>query len=208
VEILKNTRACMPLHTASALLPSFAGDDEDPAAGRERAAWPSSGWLRMSDDEKSTTEAPRKKKRSKLWLLAPAVLLLAGVPAGAYVWMHRGAAAGSGGAEAPKPDHSGVLPLDPFTVNLADKDSPRFLRVTMQLVIEDGEAIEDLKKNALKLARLRSDLLEFLAQQVSEHLVSPDGKTELKRAIAQRASAVLQPLKVTDVFLSDFVVQF
>jgi flagellar FliL protein len=159
----------------------------------------------MSDDEK-VAEAPKRKKRSKVMLLAPIVLLLAGVPGGAYWWMHRHA--GGGAPDAPKPDHSGVLPLDPFTVNLADKESPRFLRITMSLVLEDGEAIEDLKKNALKLARVRSELLELLTQQTSDRLVAPDGKNELKRAIATHASTVLQPLKVTDVLLADFVVQF
>jgi flagellar FliL protein len=167
----------------------------------------------MSDSEKPK-EAPAKKKRSKLLLLAPLVLVLAGVPAGAYFWMQRkaGAAAdkkeGGGEHEAAKPDHGGVMPMDPFTVNLADKDSPRFLRITMALVIDDKDAIEELQKDALKQARLRSALLEFLAQQMAEHLTSPDGKAELKHAIAERATDALKPLKVTDVLFSDFVVQF
>jgi flagellar FliL protein len=167
----------------------------------------------MSDAEK-TTEAPKKKKRSKLLLLAPLVLLLAGVPAGAYFWMqHKAAAAakaeGGGKAEEPaKPDNSGVMPLEPFTVNLADKDSPRFLRITITLVIDQKDEIEEVRKDALKQARLRSSMLELLAQQIAEHLTSPDGKNELKHAIAERATDALKPLKVTDVLFSDFVVQF
>jgi flagellar FliL protein len=164
----------------------------------------------MSDSEKPK-EAPAKKKRSKLVLLAPLVLVLAGVPAGAYVWMQRKAAAADkkdGGGEAAKPDHGGVMSLDPFTVNLADKDTPRFLRITMSLVIDDKDAIEELRKDSLKQARLRSALLELLAQQLAEHLTSPDGKAELKHAIAERATDALKPLKVTDVLFADFVVQF
>jgi flagellar protein FliL len=174
----------MALHTASALLLARRG---------------------MSDEEKAT-EAPRKKRRSKLLLFAPIVLLLAGVPAGAYVWMQHRSANGNGAVA--KPDHSGVLPLDPFTVNLADKDSPRFLRITMSLVVDDRDQVEDLRKDALKQARLRSELLELLTQQTADTLVSPDGKNKLKQAIAQRAAGILQPLKVTDVLLADFVVQF
>lgn len=165
----------------------------------------------MSDSEKTTTEAaPKKKKRSKLILLAPLVLLLAGVPAGAYFWMHRAAAAkeGEGGKEPVKPDNSGVMTMDPFTVNLADKESPRFLRITIGLVVDDKEVIEELKKDSLKQARLRSTMLELLAQQTAEHLTSPEGKNELKHAIAERATDALKPLKVTDVLFSDFVVQF
>jgi len=67
---------------------------------------------------------------------------------------------------------------------------------------------EELKKDALKQAQLRSSLLELLTQQLAEHLNSPEGKAELKKAIAARASESLKPLKVTDVLFSDFVVQF
>jgi flagellar FliL protein len=170
----------------------------------------------MSDSEKTpTTEAPKKKKRSKLILLAPLVLVLAGVPAGAYFWMqHRNAAAAKaeGGGEKKEEAHedknSGVMTLDPFTVNLADKDSPRFLRLTVALVLNEKEPIEELKKDALKQARLRSQLLELLTQQEAEHLNSVAGKNELKKAIAERAGEILKPLKVTDVLFSDFVVQF
>jgi len=157
----------------------------------------------MSDDEKASGESPRKKRRSR-WILAPLVLLLCGAP-GAYYWaQHAKGAAGDGSRN----EHSGVLPLDPFTVNLADKEASRFLRITMALVINDADQLDDLKKDALKLARVRSELLELLTQQTSDHLVSSEGKVELKHAIAQRASAALQPLKVTDVLFADFVVQF
>jgi flagellar FliL protein len=161
-------------------------------------------------DEKTPETAPKKKRRKLLWL-APLVLLLAGVPAGAYFWMHRAAVnagEGGGGKEPAKPDHSGVMPIEPFTVNLADKDTPRFLRITMSLVIDNKDEIEELRKDALKQARLRSSLLELLTQQLADHLTSPDGKTELKHAIAERATDALKPLKVTDVLFSDFVVQF
>jgi flagellar FliL protein len=154
----------------------------------------------MSDDEK-VSEAPKKKRRS--WMLVPLVLVLCGAP-GAYFWAQHSKASG-GDAKA---EHSGVLPLDPFTVNLADKEASRFLRITMSLVVNDSDQLDDLRKDALKLARVRSELLELLTQQTSDHLVSTDGKAQLKHAIAQKASAALQPLKVTDVLFSDFVVQF
>ncbi len=155
----------------------------------------------MSDDEK-VSEAPKKKRRT--WMLVPLVLVLCGAP-GAYFWAQHSKASGGGDAKA---DHSGVLPLDPFTVNLADKEASRFLRITMSLVVNDSDQLDDLRKDALKLARVRSELLELLTQQTSDHLVSADGKAQLKHAIAQKASAALQPLKVTDVLFSDFVVQF
>jgi flagellar FliL protein len=159
----------------------------------------------MSDDEK-VVESPKKKRRGWMFLV-PLVLVLAGAP-GAYFWAQHSKASGGSGGDAAKADHSGALPLDPFTVNLADKEASRFLRITISLVVNDAEQLDDLRKDSLKLARVRSELLELLTQQTSDKLVSKEGKDELKRAIAQRAATTLQPLKVTDVLFSDFVVQF
>jgi flagellar basal body-associated protein FliL len=102
----------------------------------------------------------------------------------------------------------GALPLAPFTVNLADTDSSRFLRVSMQLVIDDEAQVKKVEVDPLRAAQVRSAVLELLTQQTAESLNTPEGKTALKHAIITRASAALQPAKVTDVLFSDFVIQF
>ena len=54
---------------------------------------------------------------------------------------------------------------------------------------------------------MRSAILEVLTTKTSDTLVTADGKTALKEAIAKRSSEVLE-LEVTDVLFTDFVVQF
>jgi flagellar FliL protein len=102
----------------------------------------------------------------------------------------------------------GALPLAPFTVNLADTDSSRFLRVSMQLVVDDESQVTKIEADALRGAQVRSVVLELLTQQTAESLNTPEGKHALKAAIMTRASVALQPAKVTDVLFSDFVIQF
>jgi flagellar FliL protein len=102
----------------------------------------------------------------------------------------------------------GVVGFEPFVVNLADEGGGRFLRATVQLVVPDAEAAKEITENAVQMVRLRSNLLELLAEQTSDTLVTAEGKTALKDAIAERAAAVLSPHQVSDVLFSDFLVQF
>lgn len=102
----------------------------------------------------------------------------------------------------------GTLALAPFTVNLADTDASRFLRVSIQLVVDDEREVKRIEVDTLRQARVRSAVLELLTQQSADRLNTPEGKRELKQAIITRATTALQPAKVTDVLFADFVIQF
>ena len=117
---------------------------------------------------------------------------------------HDASAGGHGAVNA----ESGVLALEQFTVNLADEEASRFLRATVHLVIDKGDAVKEIEEDKLKLIRVRSSVLELLTMQTSARVTTTEGKTELKHAIAARTSDILKPIKVIDVLFSDFVVQF
>jgi flagellar FliL protein len=146
------------------------------------------------------------------------LLLLAGAAGGAWWWFSRNAAAHAATADAGQLDaaaaaeedlsNSGVLALEPFLVNLADADSPRFLRATLGLVIADKQHAAHLAEDVVARARIRSAVLELLATQTSAQLVTPEGKTALKKAILASAAAIVTEAKVVDVLFSEFVVQF
>jgi flagellar protein FliL len=151
-------------------------------------------------------DGPKKKKKPIVLILLVALLVLGGGGgAGAYFYLKRG----STPAPPPPPD-PGILALDSFVVNLADPGGQRFVRVTLRLVLEDKEHAEELKEDELPRARARSAILEVLAQQTAAHLVTPQGKDELKKLIAERVSHALEHehAKVIDVLFTEFVVQF
>ena len=52
----------------------------------------------------------------------------------------------------------------------------------------------------------RSAILELLTTKTAEELMTADGKTALKKEIAERASKAFR-FKVNDVLLAEFVVQ-
>jgi flagellar FliL protein len=140
-------------------------------------------------------------------MLAVLFVVLGGGGAGGYWYTHR-AAPQSGPKPEPKPPKPGVVDMDPFVVNLADESGNRFLRVNMKLLTWDEDQAAELKEDPVIAARIRSAILELLSLQHAAPLVTPEGKEELKKAIAERATETVgEELKVTDVLFVEFVVQ-
>lgn len=174
----------------------------------------------MSADAAAAAEkpAPARKGSALKWVvIAVAVLLLAGGGGGAYWFFvlrpQAVQAAGAEGAAPTKEDEHGeggvALKFDPFVVNLADPGGTRYLRVGLSLVVDGDEATaKELETGKVKLLRIRSAVLELLSQQISDQVVTAEGKQALKHAIEEQAKAVLAPMEVTDVLFTEFVVQF
>ena len=154
--------------------------------------------------------AAPKKSRGLLLIVAAVVVLLLGGGGAYWMLVVRAAAPADTAKKAAEPAKpgGGIVPLDAFVVNLADPGGERYLRVTLSLVVADEEKAKELGEDAVTKARIRSAVLELLAQQVSDTLVTPDGKTSLKKAIAAQVSQAVPGLQVSDVLFSEFVVQF
>lgn len=162
------------------------------------------------DKDKAKDKAPAKKGgKSKLLLFAlVGVVVLGGGGVGAFFMMRRGASEAKPVEKKVEANKGGVVSFEPFVVNLADGGGSRFLRLTVRLVIDEAEEAEKISKSEVMVARTRSAILELLTEQTSDKLVTSEGKTELKKAILEHASHVVEPAKVSDVLFSDFVVQF
>jgi flagellar protein FliL len=174
-------------------------------------------------DTSATPAAPAPPKKSGLvkWIVIGilAVLLLGGGGSAAWWFLLRtpSATADESDGESDKADDkptekaptgAGLVAMDQFLVNLADKDATRYVRVKLGLVVETKKEGDELSKEEVVKARLRSAILEVLAMQTSDKLVTPEGKAELKKVIAERTNAALGGKKVLDVLFTDFVVQF
>lgn len=158
----------------------------------------------------SDTNAPASKKKGGfLKLLVIVVLAVAAGGGGAYFYFMKAAPAHAKEAAEPEPPPpTGIVALEPFVVNLADTGATRFLRVTLSLVVPDEVQAKEIEEHAIEKARVRSAILELLAEQHAEKLVTPEGKEELKKTIAERIQHAAHELKVVDVLFSEFVIQF
>jgi flagellar FliL protein len=98
-----------------------------------------------------------------------------------------------------------VLVLDPFLVNLSDPDGNSYLRLALALRLQNGNA-KGTDTTSEKV-ELRDTILDVLARQSSEELLSPNGKEILKKQIMQAFSTHNEQEKVVSVYFTEVLVQ-
>jgi flagellar protein FliL len=89
------------------------------------------------------------------------------------------------------------LPLDLFTVNLADRDAERYAQVGITLELADTKVSDQLKAY---MPAVRNDILMVLAHKTASELQERAGKLELAREVRR---AALKPLDDSDDSDSD-----
>lgn len=101
----------------------------------------------------------------------------------------------------------GLVKMDPFIVNLADEGGKRFLRASIQLVVEDEAEAKEFEEKPVLTMGARSAIVNTLTTQTAESLGTPEGKEELRMLLKEHVSEALK-VEIVDVLLSDFVVQY
>jgi flagellar FliL protein len=85
----------------------------------------------------------------------------------------------------PKSDHPPTfVPLDPFTVNLADKDVDRFAQIGITLEVHDPKFAEQIKAY---MPAIRSNVLMVLSHKTAAELLTREGKEKLAKDIMREA---------------------
>ena len=96
------------------------------------------------------------------------------------------------------------MPLEPFLVNLADKESRRYLKLKVELEVNNEETAKELEKS---MPRMRDALILLLSSKTYLDLASSQGKQQLKQEIKQKVTALPGGSKISDVFFTEFVAQ-
>jgi len=76
------------------------------------------------------------------------------------------------------------LPVDPFTVNLADKDVDRYAQVAVTLEVVDQKTADLLKSY---MPAIRSGVLMVLSHKTATELLTKEGKERLQKEIQAEA---------------------
>ena len=76
------------------------------------------------------------------------------------------------------------VPLDPFTVNLADKEVDRFAQIGITLEVADPKFADQLKAY---MPAIRNNVLIVLSHKTSAELLSGEGKEKLAREIRRES---------------------
>jgi flagellar FliL protein len=121
------------------------------------------------------------------------------------------------------------VPLEPFTVNLADRDADRYAQIAVTLELAEPQVAESIKAF---MPAIRNHILMTLAHKTARELMERDGKERLAQDIrrdaargmgmtvpalaadakgddgARKRPRVAEPeLPVTAVYFSTFIVQ-
>lgn len=80
------------------------------------------------------------------------------------------------------------VPLDPFVVNLADRDTERFAQVGITLQIDDPKVADEIK---LYMPAIRNAVLLILSHKTAPELLSTEGKIALADEIGREAARAM-----------------
>jgi flagellar FliL protein len=146
--------------------------------------------------------APVKKGKKKLIMIIAAAVLLLVVAGGAtLVLLKKKAAQDADGAEdsptATQAEHGSkpdlkhpptFLPLDPFVVNLADKEADRYAQIGITLEVADAHFAEEMKAF---MPAIRNGILMILAHKSSRELLDRAGKEQLAAEILRESARTM-----------------
>ncbi|MCV2423283.1 flagellar basal body-associated FliL family protein [Paucibacter sp. DJ2R-2] len=153
----------------------------------------------MATPAAAPAEAPKGGGNKKLIIIIAAVLVLVLGGGGAALLLMKkkppaddeeGGDAAASHQEAPahaapKPGTPPVfVPLDPFTVNLSDKDVDRFAQVGITLEVIDAKTADQIKAY---LPAIRSNVLMVLSHKTSVELLSREGKEKLAKEVLRES---------------------
>lgn len=168
----------------------------------------------MADDAEKADEPVKAGMNKKLLLIVLLGLLVVGGGAG-FFFMSGGepekkSKGGDDHAEAeaeqePDPKVVGpVLDLEPFVLNLADRDQLRYLKVSIKLQLDRPEVETDF---TVKLPAIRDALLVLLTSKESRSLRTIDGKMLVRDEIGGRVNTIMKKGKIQQVFFTEFIIQ-
>ncbi len=97
-----------------------------------------------------------------------------------------------------------LVDMENITVNLADEDESRFLRVKMKLEVENEES--RLKVDTYNV-QIKDLIITILSSKRFDDVRTPQGKYDLKLELVYRINSLIGEDSVKNMFFSDFVAQ-
>jgi len=144
--------------------------------------------------------APKKGKKKLLVILIAAVVVLAAGGGGVLFMMKQKSAAAAAADDeeaAPAQNASSkrdtkvaptFVPLDMFTVNLADREAERYAQVGITLEVADAKQ-GDVLKNFMPA--IRNNILLLIAHKSAADLLGREGKDKLAREVQRETARAL-----------------
>ncbi len=140
---------------------------------------------------------PVKSKKKLIVIVAVLVLVLAAAGAAAVVLLKKKAQAEEASDDAAATPAHAVhdpkavplfVPLDPFTVNLADRAAERFAQIGVTLEITDAKVADQIKAY---MPAIRNNILLAIADRTAGELMGREGKDKLALKLKRETARAL-----------------
>lgn len=131
-------------------------------------------------------------------LIVPVLALVCGA---LWYWIGRGSEPAQAGADVPV--HS-TLHLETFVLNLADADQRAYLRVGIDLGLnQDAKTVAE----RVPVAQVRDTILGVLGDARVQDLLTSGGKAKLKQDILHALQERVPLLGAEEVYFTEFLIQ-
>ncbi|HEX4949624.1 MAG TPA: flagellar basal body-associated FliL family protein [Blastocatellia bacterium] len=97
-----------------------------------------------------------------------------------------------------------VFELQPFIVNLADREDTRYLRMSVSIGV--GETKEE-KPDPILMTRIRNAMLAVLTTKTADEILTQEGKAILRKELLKAARAAIEEPHIEAIYITDFIVQ-
>ena len=167
--------------------------------------------------DKSTPPPPegQQGKSKKIIFFAAGVLLLAILITGGvyFFFLRKAPGEQSGkyaGQEPPTPvleqlsDIGPMLDIKEFVVNIISEDSSHYVKAALSLELSNEQVMEEAEK---RMPQIRDAILLLISNKTFEELQDLQGKKQLKAELKIKINSFLKTGRVSNIYLTDFVVQ-
>jgi len=94
--------------------------------------------------------------------------------------------------------------LDPFVVNLMDNGGRRYLKVTMDFVVESQRVVDEIER---KKPSIKDIIIMVLSGKTFDDIATQEGKIKLRNQIKDSVNKLLNTGKVIKIYFTEFVIQ-
>ena len=160
---------------------------------------------RDAANEAEGQDAPKKKRRGRLGLIATALVLALGGGAAAWYFSAPGDAAPEPKKAVEKP--AIFVNLETFTVNLQPEVGDQYLQTTLTVKASDERVNEAMKQ---QMPEVRNALLLIMSSKTASQILTVEGKQQLADEVLAAVKKTLPEAvreHINAVYYTSFVVQ-
>jgi flagellar protein FliL len=162
-------------------------------------------------DEKAAAAKAEKKSPMGLVALVLGFLLVAAIAGGGWFLFHSkksAEASAPAAAATAAPAASAVkslMHLESFVINLEDEQGSGYLRVGIDLGLENE--IKEGPESKTYESQVRDVILETLGKRSADELLTAEGKAKLKEDLLKAVQAKVPEIHCHEIYFTEFLVQ-